>query len=116
MGSYPVMRDEVQSAIDDFGQIIELRRRTGPSGSQQYHAVTTRAVVRKAQDSGLPGEQSQTVRHVTIGYRDIDQKNWPGPPLQGDRVLIDGKELTVTSVESRKVGDDVARYEMTVKG
>lgn len=109
-------RATVQAAIDKAGELVELRRRSGSGANAQDFAVTTRGIVRAAQATALPGELAQTRRHVTIGYAELERTAWPAPPQQGDTLMIDGASVTVEAVETRRIGDRPARYELTVMG
>jgi hypothetical protein len=108
--------ETIADVIDRQGQTITLRRLTGTQ--QIPFDVTVKAVARGYKPTDLIAGSGivQGDRMVTISSREIDARQWPGPPRRNDKVIIDGFTINVEAVESRQLGEDLAMYVMQVRG
>lgn len=96
--------------------MVTLRRVTGPS---QYTSVRVRAVMSTpaGQSDMLPGGVKQFRQQFIISNKDILAVQWPGEPRRGDQVVTDaGSTSTVQSVDSRKIGDELAMFVLQTTG
>jgi hypothetical protein len=78
--------------------------------------VAVKARVAGFEPKDLVGDIQQGDRSVVIGNAEIAAAAWPGPPKRGDRVLIDGLPFTVVSVDTLKLGEEIARHNLVVRG
>lgn len=106
--------DEVADAIEQNGTAIMLRR---PAPQGLHFDVEVAAMVRLFQANELVGGIQQGDRRIVISNRAIAARAWPGPPKQGDQVIISGKTATLlTNAETVMVGDAVVKHVMQVRG
>lgn len=105
----------IEAAIDQHGQTVKLRRITGVT-RQAFFDVTCKAVVRNFQPAELQGEVIQGDREARMSNREIDARQWPGPPAKGDKFYLDGKWINIESVETRRLGEDVALHLLRLRG
>jgi hypothetical protein len=104
----------VFDAVNRIGQTVTVRRL---SGTQQIPLdVVVRAVVRGYGPDELLGGVQQGDRRVILTQHEMEQGQWCWPVKVQDRVIIDGRTTTVQSVETRKIGNDIAMYVLQVRG
>lgn len=106
----------VQRMIDHRGEAVTLRRVSGPSLfiSVQVQAVLTQ---RAAQTGEAAGGVAQFQQQATISDREIAAAQWPGPPRRGDQIITgSARTITVTSVDTRKVGETAAMHVLQLAG
>ncbi len=105
---------DVADGIVQNGQSIVLRR---PGPHSTYFDVVLPAMVRAYQPQELVGGITQGDRRVVISDREITAAQWPGPPRQGDQLLINGKTATLqANAATILVGDFVVKHIMQVRG
>ena len=63
--------------------------------------------------SKLIGSVTQTGTHVLFSNAEIAAAQWPGPPLTGDKIVLDGAEKTLGSADTKYLGGDVHLCEIT---
>lgn len=109
--------DSIYGALVRFGRLMTLRRLTlGPAGQQVPFDVVVHGVAKNYTGDELVGTIVQGDSEVTITNEEITQAQWPGPPRNGDRVVVDGKVRTVMSTESKYLGNEVLVHVMQVRG
>lgn len=105
---------DIQSAINDEGQIVTLRRLTGPR--QIPFDVETKAVVTGFKPAELVGGIIQGDKRIIIGPQDIARWQWPGPPRKGDQIIIRGRVSTIEAVDPVEGRGEVVRYNILARG
>lgn len=106
--------DEVGDMIQRYGRPITLRR-LAPNGIR--FDVTVTAIVRNYAPTELVGGIAQGDRKVIISNREIERRQWPGPPRDGDQCIIDGKTTTLKAAPATvKIGDDIIKHTLQVRG
>jgi hypothetical protein len=53
---------------------------------------------------------------VTISNAEIAHVQWPGPPRNGDRCLIDGRTTAIQACDTRKLHNDIVLHLIQVRG
>ncbi len=105
---------DVADGIAENGQSIILRR-PGPHGTA--FDVVLPAMVRAYQPQELVGGIVQGDRRVVISDREITAAQWPGPPRQGDQIIVNGRTATLqANAATILVGDFVVKHIMQVRG
>lgn len=100
--------------IRDYGEPVTLRRLTGTA--QIPMDIAVRAVVREFDPQQLVGTIQQGDRTVILSNHEIAARRWPGPPRKGDQVVIVGAKMAVQSVETVRIGGEVIRHNLVVRG
>jgi hypothetical protein len=95
--------------IARFGQPVNLQRLTGTT-TQVRHEVVCRAVVRGYEPVQLIGSITQGDREVAITNTEIADAQWPGPPRNGDRCIIDGRTTTIQACDTRRLRNEVVLH------
>lgn len=103
---------DVQRLIERHGENVTLRR----NPAAPFVDVAVKARVAGFDTKDLVGDIRQGDRQVVIGNAEIAAAAWPGPPARGDRVLIVGLPFTIVSVDTRKIGDEIAGHWLAVRG
>ena len=104
----------VADMISQYGEPVILRR---VAGNGIRFDVTVTAVVRGYQPNELISGIQQGDRLVILSNREIASRQWPGPPRQGDQVVIRGKTTTVQAASATVViGDEIAKHTLQVRG
>lgn len=106
--------DLVADAIDKIGTDDIILRRLAPRGLR--FDCHMRAVVRGFAPDELVGGIQQGDRKVIISNRNIEARQWPGPPRRGDQVLIGDHTATVQDVDTTEIGSVIVKHEMLVRG
>ena len=101
--------DDVARLIEIWGRGVTLRRE--PSTD-----VSVKAFVRGYAPNELVGDITQGDRELKISNSEIAAAAWPGPPVKGDRVIIDARTTTILAVEPLHIGEDIALYVLRVRG
>lgn len=78
--------------------------------------LTVKGIVRGFTERELVGELRQTDKRVSLGNAEIAAASWPAPIVKGDKVVIASKTYTVFSAEQVRVGSDVVRHNLVVRG
>jgi len=103
----------VDAMIHRFGQMVTLRRMTGSIPFD----VDCKAVVNEYLPNELVGGIQQGDRRVVISNREIEERQWPGPPVQGDKVIINGKTTTLqANPDTKRIGDVIVKHDLRVRG
>ena len=87
--------ERITALIAQFGQPVTLQRLTGASTTLVHHDVVCQAIVRGYEPIQLIGSITQGDRQVAISNAEIADTQWPGPPRNGDRCVIDGRTTTI---------------------
>ncbi len=104
----------VADMIAQYGEPVTLRR-TVQNGIK--FDVTVIAVIRGYSPDELVGGIVQGDRMAIISNREIARRQWPGPPRQGDQLIIRGKTATLQSAAATiVVGDTVVKHTMQIRG
>lgn len=117
---------DLDEALADAGEDIVLQRLTGTQ--QIPYSVTCRAVVRGYAPEELiagSGITQQDVK-VILSPTEIEVAGWPGAqpqtsgdkrvPVKNDRILRQGRPLTVQAAAGIYVGGELVRIEATARG
>lgn len=104
--------DQVERQFEIAGRTITLRRMV----ANEPLDLPVKAVVRFYAPHELTGTITQGDRRVRISNKEIRENNWPGPPIKGDRMVIDGRLVTIEAVDSRHLGEDLASFVIQVRG
>ena len=103
------------------GRQILLRRLSGPDTffdvtvyaySTNYH-IDSRERVGGADTFG---GVSQGDREERISNKEIDERQWPGPPKRGDQIIAEDKTYQVRGVETKIVGGEQVLHILNVRG
>ena len=103
----------VTNMIDRYGEQVTLRRLTHGIPFD----VTVKARVQGYSPDELVGGIAQGDRMVIISNREIAERQWPGPPKQGDQIIIRGKTATLQAAAATVVvGGVTVMHTMQVRG
>lgn len=103
----------IANMIQKYGQPVTIRRMTGSIPFD----VDVIAIVNDYVPNELVGGIQQGDRKVTISNREISSHQWPGPPVQGDKVLINGKTTTLqANPDTARIGDVIVKHDLRVRG
>lgn len=104
---------DVERMIAKAGRTVILRRSTSVGDLD----LSVKASIRIFAPHEITGDLVQGDREVKISNKEISASNWPGPPAPGDRVVIDGREMTVEGQPvPGHIGESIAMYTLTVGG
>lgn len=107
----------IYGALQRFGRPMTLRRvALGPGGAQVPLDLTVAGVDKAYKAAELVGSIQQGDSQVTITNTEIAARFWPGPPKNGDKVIIDGKVKAVVAVETKYLGPEKLVHVMQVRG
>jgi hypothetical protein len=106
----------IAARIGREGQPVTLRRLTGTGANQVPFDVELFGFVRSYRPEELTAGITQGDRVVRISDAEIAERQWPGPPRKGDRVVIDGRVTNVEAVETRRLRRAVAMHILQVRG
>ncbi len=106
--------DDIQAFIDEVGEWCTLRRLSGPQ--QIPFDVEVKEFCVGFQPHELVGPIVQGDMKVTIGAKEISERQWPGPPRKGDRFILRGKDGAVESCDTVNIGNVDCRYNLQVRG
>ena len=98
--------ERIAALIALFGQPVTLQRLTGTT-TQVRHDVVCQAIVRGYEPVQLIGGITQGDRQVTISNAEIADAQWPGPPRNGDRCVIDGRTTTIQACDTRRLRNEI---------
>jgi hypothetical protein len=105
----------VAAQIAKRGQSVTLKRRVGTTTN--FTTAIVPGKVHHYRPDELVGGIIQGDRRVTIAPSSLAGTDWEGlVPRKGDFVEIDGAQAAVQGCEPRSVGNEVARYEIWVRG
>lgn len=99
----------IANIIDRAGETVTLRRL--PSTD-----VSVKASIRQYVEHDLAGNIIQGTAEVHISNSEIAAASWPGPPQPTDRLIRDGKHLSIVSVETRNYREETALHILRVRG
>ncbi len=105
--------EEFAQHLAQYGRTVVLYRRLA---SQHDLTVECAARVDHWRPDEMVDEVIQGRRTVIISNHEIEQASWPGPPVRGDLLLIDGLQTTIWGVETIEVGGVVMRHNLVVEG
>ena len=105
---------DISDDIRQNGTMVLLRR---PAPQGLHFDLPCMAMVRAFQPNELVGGIEQGDRRVVISNAEIAGRIWPGPPKQGDQIVIDGRTTTLrAAAETIRVGDFIVKHVMQVRG
>lgn len=105
---------DIRSALDEYGQAMVLRRRTGTTSA--WVSVAVKGILRRYRPGELLGDLQQGDAQVVISDREIAAAGWPGPPRMNDQLVVDDRVWTVMGSMRRRLGDVVLAHEIWVRG
>lgn len=104
-------------AVAAAGEDIVLRRQTkGPGSSFATFEVTCRASVRPYPPAELVGDVKQGDVKVILSPTEMEDRQWPWPPVIGDKVVVGGRTMGVMDVGLIRLGADMVRIELRARG
>lgn len=104
--------ESITNALIRVGRPMTLRRRnTSPPTDVSVYGVS-----KGYRPAELVGQIKQGDSEVTFSNAQIAAASWPGPPVAGDYMVIDGKERSVAAVEPKYLGPVVVVYVCQVRG
>jgi hypothetical protein len=101
--------NSITNQIQKRGQPLIIRRVGAPD-------LPVIGVVRGYAAVELIGNIQQGDREVRISNGEILETSWPGPPMRTDKVIIEGRQVTVQSVETRYLKGTIALHILQVRG
>lgn len=105
---------QVASGTARAGRQVMLRR-LAPHGV--YFDVTLMASIRDFDQVTASSGATQFRRLVVISNQEIAQRQWPGPPDNGDQIVLDdGSKMTIQSVLSKVVNGETVLHRMLAVG
>jgi hypothetical protein len=104
----------IVSALKRFGRPMVLRRVAGcDEADLDVTVFGTASLAPAAPSEGI----TQALGTVTISNAEIAGAGWPGPPRAGDRLVIDGRAVTIQGpVDTKYLGSSVLVHICMVKG
>lgn len=108
-------RDAIAEAGDGS---VTFRRYYGAGASRPKFEATVPAKVSGYGPQDLAGPIQQGDVRVIVIASDLSAKRFPLPVRNGDKVVVDGRELSVVSPDAatRRVGGVVVAYDLTARG
>ena len=109
--------------IERDGEQVTLRRTT----NSVHNDITVWAKVADYQPHELIGTITQGDRRAVISNREIERWQWPGPPIDGDQMIIPSldiqlvhgaprRTMTVRANATTIIGTDIIRHDLQVRG
>lgn len=108
-----------REAIAEAGEVeVRVRRYYNLGPSRTFFEVKVSAKVSGYAEKDLVGPAQQGDVRVIIIYSDLEAKQFPLPIISGDKVLVDGKELSVIAPDAatRRIGGVVVAYDLVTRG
>lgn len=107
---------DYESALDEVGEIIEISRHLGTNLTSVFRC-SVRARVKNYVADGLVGGIIQGRVEAIVLFKDLIAANF-GMPVQGNRMIVRGKEYTVEPVDSNtgRIGTTQVFVKLTAKG
>ena len=108
---------DLDAAVEEAGQDVVLKRITGTS-NQASLEVTVRAAVRGYRPNDIVAGSGiiQGDRKVIMSPTQMRDRQWPWPPKNGDKMIINGATVSVQAVNQVVVGNEMVRIELQVRG
>lgn len=105
---------KVARALVKNGRTMTLQRLsgTGPSTTD----VTVYGVAQGYAPEELAGDVLQGDMRVTLSNSEIAAAVWPGPPVRGDRIVIDARTWFVRGCETKYLGTTPLAHVLHVRG
>lgn len=100
---------ETAAALNEYGSSMTLRRL--PSTD-----VTVMGKARGYAVSEIAGGVKQGDREVIISNAEILAATWPGPPREGDQMIIGGRTFRVLGADPVTIGGVDVRYSIQIRG
>ena len=109
--------DSIFGALARFGRPMVLRRtKLGPSQLVIPLEVTVYGTADGYVPKALIGSLIQGESVVIFSNKEIAAAQWPGPPQNGDQIVIDGKQRTISGVDPKYLGTEKLVYVCRVTG
>jgi hypothetical protein len=106
--------DFIQTFIEQVGETVTIQRLFGPQ--QIPFSVDVKAFCVGFQPQELVDPIIQGAQKITIGHKEIAERQWPGPPRKGDRIIIRGRESVIEACDVVNIGTTICRYNLHVRG
>ena len=106
----------ISATLIKFGRPMTLRRNTLTAGVLVPTDVSVYAAATNYQPAELVGGLMQGDTKVVFANTQIAAAAWPGPPIIGDQIIIDGRARTIKQVDPRYLGSVVLVFECQVRG
>ena len=109
--------DSIYGALQRFGRQMTLRRNAlGPAGQTSPLDVIVYGTMKNYSPQDLVGSIVQGDSEVTFSNAEISARQWPGPPISGDKIIIDGNPRNIKAVEPKYLSTDILVYVCQVSG
>ena len=106
--------------LDAHGETVAIRRYSGTPGSRTSTDYSARARVTEFQPAELIGNITQGARKVIVCADDLVTAGFTFPLVPGgsDKIVVRGKEMTVTAVDdnTRRVQGTLIALDVAVNG
>ncbi len=104
----------IAGALRRFGRPMLLKRPAigaDPAAEVTVYGSTDGAMIQR-----LVGSVVQLGSHVIFSNVDIAAASWPGPPMSGDTMVIDGTTRTIDAAEPKYLGTEILVHVCQVSG
>jgi hypothetical protein len=98
------------------GRNITLRRITGTAPTFAFTDVALLGSTHEYMPHELVGGLIQGDLRVEILDDEIAEAGWPGPPMKGDKVQIDGRSRTVQGCQTHRDGETIVGHTLWTRG
>lgn len=110
-------RERMQAILATYGDGEATLRRPSQGGAPvTYESVTVACKALRTSEDELVGGTTQARRQFRLGNAEIEAAGWPGPPRQGDELVLRGKTYAVLACDTRAVRGEIWAHIVTVKG
>ena len=112
------VRDTYRSMLDERGEWIWIRRYLGSGANRPKFEVKVRARVYDYTAVELSGSIIQGDIKIIGLYEDLVNGQFNLPILKNDKVIVNGKEINIESVDrhTRKISGELIAYELQGRG
>lgn len=110
--------DKIASVLrTKAGRPMTLRRVTlGPNSKKIPLDVTIYGTTDGATITKIIGSIVQTGTHVLFSNAEIAERQWPGPPLTNDKIVIETGEKTLGAVDTKYLGSEILVHLCEITG
>lgn len=107
--------ESVQAFLNARGRTVTLRRYTGTTVMIPLD-VGVKAYIIDLDPAALAGTVIEGDRGAVIGNAEILAAQWPGPPRKDDKIVDGDKEFNIEVVNTKHIGERVARFDLRIRG
>jgi hypothetical protein len=116
--SVEAWQESYRRMVDEYGELVTLRRYTGTGESRTKFDAEVRARVTDYTKDELVGSIQQGDRKVIVLAEDLITELFPLPLVASDKVVVRGRELAILAPDdsTRRIGTTLIAYELTARG